>query len=103
MEIFVPSTGSRPMAGENGNDARSASSCGEGGGGASACMRFVEVFGGGASSVRIGGGCRGAGCGGVVSMVLISAARCGGRGVGAGGGGGGGGAGGRRPRRRRGE
>src|SRR5947209_950701 len=56
MEILLPSTGSMAMAGVKGSDARSASSCGVGGGGASACARPVAVLIGGASSVSIGGG-----------------------------------------------
>src|SRR3954451_19101003 len=56
MEILLPSTGSMAMAGANGSDARNASSCGVGGGGASACARPVAVLIGGASSVSIGGG-----------------------------------------------
>src|SRR4051794_41606657 len=56
MEILLPSTGSMAMAGVNGSDARNASSCGVGGGGASACARPVTVLIGGASSVSIGGG-----------------------------------------------
>src|SRR3954466_6968431 len=56
MEILLPSTGSMAMAGVNGSDARNASSCGVGGGGASACASPVAVLIGGASSVSIGGG-----------------------------------------------
>src|SRR3954451_19970417 len=74
IEIFCPLTGSSPIAGENGSAARTASSCGVGGGGASAVMWPTVLFGVGASSVRIGGGWRTAGCGGVVAVVFTCAA-----------------------------
>src|SRR4051794_2155133 len=74
IEIFCPLTGSRPIAGENGSAARTASSYGVGGGGASCVIWPTELFGGGASSVSMGGGWRAAGWGGVVSIVFTCAA-----------------------------
>src|ERR1043166_6897517 len=76
IEIFWPLTGSSAMAGENGSAARTASSCGVGGGGASAVIWPTELFGGGASSVSTGGGCSTAGCGGVVSIVFTCTFAC---------------------------
>src|ERR1700737_3916308 len=79
MEILLPSTGSRPMAGANGSDARSASSCGVGGGGASGWVTSTFGFGAGPSSVSIGGGSITTGSGCTESIVCISVvwrARC---------------------------
>src|SRR5438132_6081359 len=74
MEILLPSTGSRPIAGANGSEARSASSCGVGGGGASGDVTSTFAFGAGPSSVSTGGGSRTAGWGGVESIVWMSVA-----------------------------
>src|ERR1700756_1235316 len=73
MEILLPSTASMAMAGENGSEARRASSWGVGGGGASAWATLLSGFSGGASSVSIGGGSIGAGRTFAESMVRISA------------------------------
>src|SRR5438067_8980617 len=72
MEILLPSTGSRAIAGANGIAARIASSWGVKGGGASAVCTLPGGLGGGPSSVRTGGGLNGAGRGCVVSIVSIS-------------------------------
>src|SRR6266496_255479 len=80
MEILLPSTGSRAIAGANGREARSASSWGLGGGGASAESRLPFGFGAGPSSVSTGGGSITAGRGSTESTVWMSA---GGRALGA--------------------
>src|ERR1700737_1388986 len=80
MEILLPSTGSRPMAGANGSDARSPPSCGGGGGGGAAgWVTSPFGFGAGPSSVSIGGGSITTGSGCTESIVCISVvwrARC---------------------------
>src|SRR2546423_14865729 len=73
MEILLPSTGSRPMAGAKGRLGGNRSSAGRGGGGASDWMTPTVAFGAlPPSSVSVSGGSMTAGRASALSIVWMS-------------------------------